>query len=378
LLYYILATSTQGINVRTRIDMSILTYKLKHGRDFSEELSKAVKVAQYSIKHKNCRTTKSVKHIGLKACIANQILRKYGNNRKAKDAKSVKLTINGYFIKVDREKKTITIPSIKLELPYQFPNNFTKINQVEVDNKFAYISVTVADEKQRKVKEYLGIDRNTTGHCCVAAIAKTGKVWKLGKKSQHTHVKYSKMRKKLQAQGKKQKLKQIKRREANVVKDLNHKISRKIVEIAKKNGVGIKMEDLKQIRETSKQSRSFKYSLNSWGFYQLQQMIEYKSRLLGIPVVYVASPYTSKTCSRCGLIGRRSGKTFTCSCGHVDHADSNAAFNISVWEAMAGESFANSMKRGRSVADRDVIEGSTDTPQMERSKLNLAKDLVLV
>lgn len=361
----------------------ILTYKLKHNRDFSQELHKAWQVATYAIKH-HSKSSKDVKQFQLKSAISNQIIRKYvtngkRNGKKCNKVSSIKLTLPSQAVKLDQLNKTIEITCLKLKLSYQFPNSFTKINQVEVDNKYVYVSVTVNEVKQQKVTDYLGVDRNTTGHCCVVAIAKTGKVFKLGKQSQHIHNKYSKMRKKLQSQGRKQKLKQIKRREANVVKDLNHKISKKIVEIAKQNQVGIKLEDLKQIRETTKTSSSFKYSLNSWGFYQLQQMIEYKSRLLGIPVVYVASPYTSQTCSRCGLIGRRSGKTFTCpSCGHVDHADSNAAFNISVWKVMAGESSVKPMKCGQSLTDRDVKEGSIDTPQIERLKCLVKKPSVLV
>jgi len=124
------------------------------------------------------------------------------------------------------------------------------------------------------------------------------------------------------------------------------------------NECGIRLEDLKGIRQSVRSSRSFRYSLNSWSFHQLQQMIGYKAKLLGIPVEYIAPEYTSQLCSRCGLIGDRNGKVFRCSnCGHVDNADVNASFNIAL--RLPSETMASMY---RSNADRDVLEGSTDTP----------------
>ncbi len=154
----------------------ILTYKILHYRDFTTELQKAIRVANYSLKHRKCRTTKDVKHIGLKACIANQILKKYGSNKKLKSVHKVKLTINGYFVKVDKNKKEINIPSLKLKLNYIFPNNFIKVNQVEIDNKYVYVSCEIQDHKEIKINSCLGVDRNTTGHCAVVALPETGKV----------------------------------------------------------------------------------------------------------------------------------------------------------------------------------------------------------
>ncbi|MGZ7209651.1 MAG: RNA-guided endonuclease InsQ/TnpB family protein, partial [Methanobacterium sp.] len=150
------------------------------------------------------------------------------------------------------------------------------------------------------------------------------------------------------------KLKQIKNRESKIIKDLNHKISRGIVEFAYDTKSGIRLEDLKGIHKSAKSTRSFRYSLNSWSFYQLKEMIEYKAKLLGVPVSYVDPRNTSKTCSKCGMMGKRKNKSFKCpSCGHVDNADVNAAFNIS--------KDINSVYQ--SGAERDVSDGSSDTPK---------------
>lgn len=230
-------------------------------------------------------------------------------------------------------------------LDYQFPD-FEKINQIEIGKEYAYISVTIPDIETKKVENYIGVDRNTTGHIAVVANPETGKIWKLGKKGLHIHNKYKNIRKSLQKKAKYKKVKQIKDRESQIVKDLNHKISKKIVEIAIQNNSGIKLEDLSGIRQTAKSKKSFKYSLNSWSFYQLQMFLEYKAKIQGVEVVYIDPAYTSKSCSICGLVGSRNGKMFKCSCGHVDHADVNAAFNI-----------------GQSIKERDLMEGIIDNPK---------------
>ena len=110
-----------------------------------------------------------------------------------------------------------------------------------------------------------------------------------------------------------------------------HKASRTIIEFAQENNAGIKLENLKGIRYRAKTRHSLKHSLHSWLYYQLTMLISYKAKLLGIPVFYVNPAYTSKDCSRCNKRGTRNGKSFKCQeCGHVDHADVNAAFNIAL------------------------------------------------
>ena len=199
----------------------------------------------------------------------------------------------------------------------------------------------------------------------------------LGKQAKHIHQKYSKIRKKLQRFKKLRKLKTIKRRESNITKNLNHKISRKVVNYAKQNNCGIKLEDLTGIRKTTKQAKSFKYAMNSWAYYQLEQFIKYKSQLAGVPVVKIEPAYTSQRCQMCGKLGQRNDKLFKCpQCGYTVHADVNASWNISGSEQLLvgpkskcrpefdcllfGKPYSQRLQQ-----EKDCCKGSIDTPQGE-------------
>ena len=240
----------------------ILTFNLKHNRDFSSELEKARQVAEFAIRTR-ALSSKDVKQFGLKSIIANQILRKHSRNKKIKSVENVNLTIPGQGIKVDREQIEIYIyiPSLKLTLTYALINYFEKVNQIEVDEQYVHVSVTIPEKPAIEPQTWLGVDRNTTGHIVVIANPQTGKVWKLGKKAEHIHRKYREIRRKLQRVKKYRLAKKIKNRESRIIMDLNHKVSRKIVKIAKEQNVGIKLEKLDGIRNNKKHSKSFNYGL---------------------------------------------------------------------------------------------------------------------
>jgi transposase len=74
--------------------------------------------------------------------------------------------------------------------------------------------------------------------------------------------------------------------------------------------------------------------MHSWSFRQLGTFIDYKARRAGVLVVFIDPAYTSQTCSACGHVDRRSRinqSTFKCRrCGFAEHADVNAAVNLSV------------------------------------------------
>jgi putative transposase len=335
----------------------ILTIKQKHCRDFSPELKKAKEVATFAIKTKSL-SSKDVKYIGLKSMIANQVLRKYSHNKKLKNITSVKLTIPSQGITI--KDKEIRVPCLDMVIPTDFFRyQFSKINQIEIDKEYLYITGTYKEPVPFVPTCTVGVDLNTTGHCCVAACPETGKVLKLGKEALHIHKKYMKTRRYFQKQKKYKKLQQIKRRESNIIRNLNHKISKAVVEFAKTNNATINLEDLTGIRDTTKTSKSFRYSLSSWNFYQLKQFISYKAKKFGVGTNLVDPRYTSQRCSKCGLLGIRDGKGFKCpTCGHVDHADVNAAFNIAL----------NRLPLDQLHLERDKCNGSTDTPQYDREE----------
>lgn len=93
--------------------------------------------------------------------------------------------------------------------------------------------------------------------------------------------------------------------------------------------------------------------------------------MCGTEVVHVAAAYTSQTCSRCGSLGDRNKKRFQyVKCGHADHADANAAFNIGKPVSHCAFAFGN--PRGtyyESVAQSDLRKGSTDAQQTAPSKM---------
>ncbi|MGF1471458.1 MAG: RNA-guided endonuclease InsQ/TnpB family protein [Rubrobacteraceae bacterium] len=166
---------------------------------------------------------------------------------------------------------------------------------------------------------------------------------------------YERIRSKLQAAGTKsakRHLKKLSGKERRFKRDTNHCLSKSIVSQAKKSDRGIALEDLKGIRQrTGKRlRRSHRGRHGKWAFGELRSFLEYKARLAGVVVVTVDPAYSSQACNECGYSersNRRRQGEFVCKgCGHVAHADTNAAENIR-WRAAVMQ---------RIVSDR---EGST-------------------
>lgn len=121
-------------------------------------------------------------------------------------------------------------------------------------------------------------------------------------------------------------LKKISGREKRFMTWVNHNISKEIV--SSFAGNKIIMENLKGIRKISR-GRKMNYWISNWSFFQLQNFIQYKAEIKGIEVVRVKPNYTSQICSKCGLLGSRSGSSFVCfHCNYSLNADLNASQNL--------------------------------------------------
>ena len=143
------------------------------------------------------------------------------------------------------------------------------------------------------------------------------------------------LRKKLQSKGTRSARRLLKKRsgrESRFVKDVNHQISKSIVNRAERTGRGIAVEKLTGIRERVRLRKPQRMMMHSWSFAQLGQLIEYKAALKGVCFVQVDPRNTSRMCSSCGHIDKKSRKnqeTFVCtSCSYALNADTNAAINI--------------------------------------------------
>lgn len=171
----------------------------------------------------------------------------------------------------------------------------------------------------------LGIKCPVVSYCSDGSV----KFYGNGRKNKYMRRHYAYRRKKLQTSKKIKAVKRINNKEQRIMRDIDHKLSHDIVETAVAHNVKvIKLEQLQNIRSTTRKSRKNNHSLHTWSFYRLAQFIEYKARLAGISVEYVNPAYTSQKCPICGSIHHADDRKYNCKCGFHIHRDLLGAMNI--------------------------------------------------
>ena len=155
----------------------------------------------------------------------------------------------------------------------------------------------------------------------------------IAKKQNH----YARLRARLQAKGTKsakRRLQALSGRESRWMNDVNHQLSKTLVQTYGKQTLFV-LEDLTGITFDTVHSRKkeHRYEHNSWSFYDLEQKLRYKAHLNESEVVLVDTHYTSQRCPKCGTIDKSSRDKglhqYTCSnCGYSSNDDRVGAMNI--------------------------------------------------
>lgn len=176
---------------------------------------------------------------------------------------------------------------------------------------------------------FVGLDRGISN----IAVTSNNKFY-TGKHVKHVCDRYHALRKRLQkvnTKSAKRHLRKISGKERRFKADINHVISKRIIEELNP-GDTLVLEDLKGIRNR-RLRKTVRTLINSWNFYQLEQFLTYKANAKGICIEKVSARYTSQECSKCRYCARNNRKTrsvFQCKrCGYEINADLNASRNIS-------------------------------------------------
>ncbi|WP_292392204.1 transposase [Methanoculleus sp. UBA303] len=179
--------------------------------------------------------------------------------------------------------------------------------------------------------DWIGVDLNTTGYVAVVAHPASGETVMLGEQPEHPEIGPPGRQGRCSSAGKRKKIRIDRDRESNARGDLNQRIAKEIVKMARQLQCGIKLEDLSGAGFAGRQKPGtpLPFSRRDGSFQHLQNLVQDRAHDAGVPVVLVDPAFTSLCCSRCGEPGIRRRKQFLCPhCGYAGHADANAAFNI--------------------------------------------------
>lgn len=161
------------------------------------------------------------------------------------------------------------------------------------------------------------------------------KFWN-GRECKQKRAKYKRVRQELQKRGTssaRRRLRQIGSRENRWMSDVNHQVSKALVE-QNPAGTLFVLESLMGIRHALERvHRHGRYVQVSWAYFDLGRKITYKAVRAGCKVIEVDPRYTSQMCPKCGFVDKhnrdKKQHVFTCQCcGYRSNDDRIAAMNL--------------------------------------------------
>lgn len=115
-------------------------------------------------------------------------------------------------------------------------------------------------------------------------------------------------------------------REHDKVNDALHKATTEIADYCQEHKLAVAVGDLEGIQDQDK-GREMNRKLHRFPHYRFKQLLRYKLKERGLPLIEVDEAYTSQTCAKCGEEGDRYRGRFRCS-GTETNSDVNGAWNI--------------------------------------------------
>lgn len=115
-----------------------------------------------------------------------------------------------------------------------------------------------------------------------------------------------------------------------VLRDMAHKISREIVNVAvEMEASTIVYGDIRDIGDGVDKGKKTNQKIAGWNHGQILKYVEYKAEAEGIAVVLQDERYTSQTCPNCGNRHKPRGRNYRCpSCKFQSHRDVVGQVNI--------------------------------------------------
>jgi putative transposase len=119
-------------------------------------------------------------------------------------------------------------------------------------------------------------------------------------------------------------------RHEQVMRDMEHKISRAIVDVAVEQKAGtIVIGDVRDIADGIDCGKVQNQKMSQWNHGKVRKFVEYKAAAEGIEVKLEDEAYTTQTCPRCGQRHKPKGRNYRCpACGFQAHRDVVGMVNI--------------------------------------------------
>lgn len=202
---------------------------------------------------------------------------------------------------------------------------------------YLHISATkeALDFDKQQVKHVVGIDRGLR-FLATTFDEKDKTAFFDGKAVMRKRAKYQKLRAELQSKGTKsakRRLKKLSGRENRWMTDVNHQLSKTLVDKYGANTLFV-LENLDGVSfERNDLPKALRNQNKSWAFHQLEQFLTYKAHLNNSEVVEVSAQYTSQRCPKCGVIKKDNRNhalhEYHCeNCSYTSNDDRIGAMNI--------------------------------------------------